>query len=216
MGIGGLQQGTASGDVHAFAARVQAWPGESSHFEVNEEGDVILHCVRHHGGTPVKANLCGVDSSGNGSIFIPDPGTEVMLGSDSGDFEGELYLLGCYPTGRPPDGLVSGKLFLINTNIELRSTTTTILGNAISAGGPGSLPTIIAPPFLGALQTVMEGMTTVLAAINSYAVAIKAIADPMNSATPTLTTALTTTWTGVLSTFEGLFEEFQTTILTVK
>jgi hypothetical protein len=110
------------GQIHTMAARVEAWDGEPSHFEVNEEGDVIIHCKLHRGGTPVKANLGPLCAArGAGVWLIPDAGTEVLLGSDHGDFEGELYLLAMHPTGQNPGGLAPGKVLVIGDAVEVRS-----------------------------------------------------------------------------------------------
>lgn len=111
-----------AGLVHVGAARVEAWDGETEHHEVNEEGDVVVHCKMHSGGTPVKANLGPMAGSrGAGVWLIPDAGTEVVVASDNGNFEGELYLIAMHPTGNVPAGLVPGKVLVIGTSVEVRT-----------------------------------------------------------------------------------------------
>lgn len=211
MGISGLKQATDSGDVHAFAARVQAWPGETNHYETNEEGDIIVHCIRHHGGTPIKANLGGVDASGNGSISIPDPGTEVMIGSDSGDFEGELYLMERYPTGKAPDGLVPGTRLIISPTVEIRSTTANVIGDTVNIGAAlGAQPIPKGLTQNTALSSFVTGMNTFVIGVAALGVALNAASVPTGPyPDPDLVTAcatfatLCTTFEGVLAAFTG-------------
>lgn len=112
----------ADGKVHVAAARVEAWDGEAQHYETNEEGDIVVHCKMHDAGTPLKANLGPMAGSrGAGVWLIPDAGTEVVVASNNGDFEGELYLIGMHPSGSSPANLTPGKVLVIGTTVEVRS-----------------------------------------------------------------------------------------------
>ena len=114
--------------VHVAGGVVAVLDGDTSHYYVNEEGDVIVSCLMHQGGGPRRANMAAlVGARGQGVWVIPDPGVEVMIGFDQGDEEGEAYLIACFPSGRSPAGLVPGKVFVIGMEIEARSANGTAL-----------------------------------------------------------------------------------------
>ncbi len=105
------------------AARVEVLKGQSSHFEVNEEGDLIVSCITLLHGVPIWANLDTLagGADGSGVWFIPDPGTEVKIGFDHGDFEGEAYILMRGSAGKAPQGLTSGTVFILGANVQIRT-----------------------------------------------------------------------------------------------
>lgn len=105
------------------AARVEVLGGQASHFEVNAEGDLIVSCITLLHGVPIWANLDTLagGSDGSGVWFIPDPGTEVKIGFDHGDFEGEAYILMRGSAGRAPQGLTSGTVFILGNNVQIRT-----------------------------------------------------------------------------------------------
>lgn len=123
-----LRHYVQSGDVWTCAARVEAWDnaeldtdGTPLHYETNEEGDVVIHCKLHRGGTSVKANMGPIAGGrGAGIWIIPDVGTEVMIASDHGDFEGELYLIGMFPTGKSVP-TKPGQVLIIGMDIQART-----------------------------------------------------------------------------------------------
>lgn len=105
------------------AASVTVLDGQSSHFEVNDEGDVIVSCVTHLHAVPIWANLDSLagGSDGSGVWHIPDPGTEVKIGFDHGDFEGEAYILMRGSGGKAPQGLGPGIVFVLGSNVQIRT-----------------------------------------------------------------------------------------------
>lgn len=120
MSLAALREAMDMGEVHTTAARVIVRPGETSHFTTNAEGDIIVSCLTLHGEMPIWANLGGGSALGYGVWWVPDPGTEVMLASNDGDIEGEVYIVGTYSSGHAPQGLASGKIFLLGLDIEAR------------------------------------------------------------------------------------------------
>lgn len=108
--------------VAAVAARVAKLDGHPDVFDVNEEGDVIVSCLTLNHEVPIWANLDTLaGSSGHGVWFIPDEGTEVMIGFDDGDFEGEAYIIGRTSSGNAPEGLAPGKVFVLGVEVQVRS-----------------------------------------------------------------------------------------------
>ena len=111
------------GKVWTVSARVEVLDGQTSHFEVNAEGDLIVSCVTLLHGVSIWANLDTLagGSDGSGVWHIPDPGTEVSLQFDHGDFEGEAHIVARTSGGKAPAGLSAGKVFVLGTSVEVRS-----------------------------------------------------------------------------------------------
>lgn len=119
MSYRGLRDLAKDGDLFTFAATVELHENETTHYFVNEEGDIVVSVVAHNG-MPAHANLGAlVGSRGQGVWCIPELGTEVLIGTDRGDVEGECYLIGAF--GAPPEGLAPGKVLIIGLEIEARS-----------------------------------------------------------------------------------------------
>jgi hypothetical protein len=131
-GLRHLRAALHSGDLHTMAASVQVLPQQTQHYDINEEGDLIISCELHSGQTPVWANASILMGGlGNGIFRIPEVGTEVMLCSDAGEFEGELYLVACFPTGQTPSNLAPGMLMVISNQVLIQKV----------GGTPAALPT---------------------------------------------------------------------------
>ncbi len=109
------RDGFARDLVQAAICRVEVHEGESSHFEVTEEGYVVMSLVTHQHGVPCKGVL-----RGGPAWEIPQVGTEgVVLAdgfSDDG-FEGELWFL---PFAKGPAGLAPGVVFVLGSTVEVR------------------------------------------------------------------------------------------------
>lgn len=123
MSLSALRAALMDDRVHTVAGRTAVFDGEAEHFRTNDDGNVVVSCVTHNGEMPVWANLGPMaGAAGNGVWWIPDVGTEVMLASDGGDIEGEVYLVACFPTGaQAPSGLAPGKVLVIGSEVEVRS-----------------------------------------------------------------------------------------------
>lgn len=113
--------------IHVAAGRVVHPAGEAAHFYVNEERQVVVHVELHQHGTPVRANL----SNHPGVWTVPDVDTEVLVGSDNGDFEGELYIVGTFPITNRQHAEVPASLGSQVFNVV-------VTGDANIVVGPGS------------------------------------------------------------------------------
>ena len=97
-------------------ARVALHDGETSHHYVTEEGHVAITVKTHKHGVPVDAVLPGGADAGTGPWWIPEIGTEVMIGFD-GDFEDDAFVLNIYGS-KPPTQMAEGKLVMVGTEIH--------------------------------------------------------------------------------------------------
>jgi hypothetical protein len=108
--------------VPAIAARIALHAGETTHYRVNEEGDLVVSVLTLNHEVPIWANLDTLaGSSGHGVWFIPDLDTEVIITFDNGDYEGEAYIAMRTSGGRAPAGLASGKVFVLRLDVQVRS-----------------------------------------------------------------------------------------------
>lgn len=105
--------------VWCIAARVEAHEGEEDHFEVNAEGQITLSVVTLRHGVPINVILGGGDVNKKGVWFIPAVGTEVIVGFDDGEFEGDGYVVGIH--GRSPGGIDATKVLIIGPAVEVRA-----------------------------------------------------------------------------------------------
>lgn len=164
------------------AARVEVIDGEEQHFRYGAEGDidVSVRTVVHDG--PIWAHLDSLagGADGSGVWHIPDPGTEVMVCFDQGDYEGEAHIVSRTSGGRAPQGLGPGIIFII--------------GNDVRAMSPGGSPKSVAfqdsvdnlrkyvrdqlSATSGHTHVVVGGATTTIAAAADGAGALSAPTNP--------------------------------------
>lgn len=122
MGFAHLKELLRDEREWVVSARVAVLDGQSSHFEVNAEGDLIVSCLTLLHAVPIWANLDSLagGSDGSGVWHIPDPDTEVMIGFDHGEFEGEAHIISRTSGGKAPAGLAAGTVFILGANVEIR------------------------------------------------------------------------------------------------
>lgn len=138
MGTASIRKFFADDGIHTMAGTVVRPDGEDSHFFVNDEKNVVVHVQTNHHAAIVQANL----SNGPGVWSIPDVGTEVLIASDMGNYEGELYVVGHYGTtnvsnAEAPTGLSSQQHNVFVTgdiNLIVGAGSTIRLASSISSG----------------------------------------------------------------------------------
>lgn len=223
------KSGSRSADLSEFLAAVRAglpgaelrygvvtqFPGESSHFEIdNDDGQVLVQVLLMPEATPILALLaCSAGGPGTGLFKNPAVGTEVIVGVPAGDLEADAVILTCLPSGtvpseldattmvlKNPDGsirIISGGTevkILHDGNIEL----TTASGHIVSLNGSTD------EAILGTTYRSNEEIlnTELIAQFNAAA------ADPVFSLLcPTAAAAMTAIATA-LSTFEGTASQY--------
>jgi hypothetical protein len=188
--------------IWCVAARVERHDGESSHYFITDEGHIAISCKSQVHGTPITALLSGGSDDASGYWKIPTEGTEVFIGFDMGEYEGDAFIISVHGNA-PPSGINPSKTYLTGDNV--------ILGEE-----SGSEPTIMGNTYRSAEDVLIAAMSTAFAAINTYAVGIKPTADPSNLFTPALTLALVTTWTDAVAAFTTPESTYLTTKVVVK
>lgn len=142
MAMSSMRDALRDERVPAVAARVAVHDGETSHFTVNDEGDLIVSVVTAGAGVPLWANLHGVDKAGHGQIWIPAVGTEVIVIFDDGNFEGEAYIAASYPSGSARTSWEPGTLYLVADKVSV-----TAHDVRISDGSGGEQPLVTKAEF---------------------------------------------------------------------
>jgi hypothetical protein len=206
-----LRKYLADDEIHTIAARVEQPEDGSPHFYVNDENNVIIHARTLHHDIPVEANW----SMPPGQWSVPEIGTEVLLASDFGKFEGELYVTGHYSSTKTQ----------IPLNLSPQSYHVVVTGDAEVVVGAGSKiklrssdvteKTMKGETYRSAEDVLLTALNTMLIALNAYAVAIQGIADPTSVATPVLSTAIGVMETAI-ATFKGSGTTYLTTVVEVE
>jgi uncharacterized protein involved in type VI secretion and phage assembly len=99
-------------------AVVAVHEGESTHWRVNDDGDLEVDVVTHQHAVPVTAVMGAlVGGAGKGVWMIPPLGTEVLVAFMEGDYEGDACVVGVLPTGQTPSGLTEGRVLVIGTEV---------------------------------------------------------------------------------------------------
>ena len=128
MGTSNLRKFFADDKIHTVAARVVRFSGEASHFFTNEEKNIVVSVETHHHGMPMWANL----NNTNGVWTVPPIGTEVLLASDMGDIEGEVYIIGTY-------GITNTQNIEAPTDVNSRNYTVIVDGNVSLTSASGDI-----------------------------------------------------------------------------
>jgi hypothetical protein len=147
--------------------RVDAERG--SHYLTNEDGDLEVHVEiqGHEAGlwclwSPLVAG------AGWGVWFIPNEGTEVIVGFPDGDFSGDPVLLGCMPTGGIPGDLAEGRLLVTGPEVLVKGDAVTVQGGSVSveaAGNPQTEPAYKAETHDALMQAFFSGNATLSAGV---------------------------------------------------
>lgn len=127
MGTANIRKHFADDNVHTCVGRVALHDGDERHYFVNTERNLCVSVEIQQRGTPVWANM----SNTPGVWTIPDIGDEVIIVSDNGEFEGELYLVGVISR--------TDKLnMLAPENLAPRTFNVVVTGDANIVVGPGA------------------------------------------------------------------------------
>lgn len=106
--------------VHAIVSKPA---DKSSHWDVITQPDgqkqLLVHVITKGSHTPLWCHAQGGTRTGRGSWSIPDVKTEVIVGFDDGEFEGDGFI--CGEVGRLADSLGENQTLILDALIELRS-----------------------------------------------------------------------------------------------
>jgi hypothetical protein len=103
--------------IWTIAARVEKHKNDSEHYEMTDEGHMVVSVITLRHGVPIKAILNGGGNNGHGVWFIPPIGTEVVVNFDDGQFEGDAYIVGIH--GHAPSALEPGKVLIRGDVVNL-------------------------------------------------------------------------------------------------
>lgn len=159
--------------VWCVAATVQLHDGEVEFFKKQSNGQLMISVVTNQHAVPMWATYKGGDIIGRGIWAIPGIGTEVFVGFDQGDFEGDAFIVA--PFGSAPDALTANITLVIDDTVEIRSV----------GGSANKLPTLAD---FNALRTAFDGHTHIYSA-GPTAGAVTAVPVPL-STPPTGTVVL--------------------------
>jgi hypothetical protein len=101
------------------AAVVRVFDGQSSHWDRATEGHLLVSVETIKHGIKIWAIMKGGGNDGTGCWFIPSVGTEVMLGFDRGEVEGDVWIESV--NGKAPSALTDNLTLLIGGSIQARS-----------------------------------------------------------------------------------------------
>lgn len=110
---------TAGADiVPSVKATVALHEGETSHWEVNADGDLQVTVVAHDYGTPITALLGAiVGGAGKGVWMVPPLDTEVLVAFPGGDYEADGVIVGVLSTGSVPGALDDGNVVIVGAPV---------------------------------------------------------------------------------------------------
>lgn len=148
MGTANLRHHFADDRLHVVAGSIKLINGESSHFFVNDEKNVVVSVILHNHAVPVWANLHNTP----GVWVIPDLDTEVLVASNNGDFEGELYVVGLFPPTNTQNAEIPEGLGPKTFNVV-------VTGDANIVVGPGSKISLISDTTVEAASSVGAGVS---------------------------------------------------------
>jgi hypothetical protein len=102
-----------------ISAIVRVLENETQHWSRSAEGVMLVSVETTGHGIGLWVMLGGGDDAGTGVWMIPAVGTEVVVGFDDGDFEGNGRLIAIH--GHAPVGMMPNVTLVLGASIEARS-----------------------------------------------------------------------------------------------
>lgn len=97
-----LRRLLGGGEVACALGKVEREEGEPAHWEVNDDGDLMVSVVLHQHSQPLWCVVGAlVGAAGRGIWAIPPEGAEVLVAFDGG-IEGDGVVVGVMPSGETP------------------------------------------------------------------------------------------------------------------
>jgi len=106
--------------ISMLIARVVVPAGESKHWFETKEGHIALSVKTHRYGLQINALLTTMCGSARGVWAIPDVDTEVIVGFDEGDVEGDVFVLGI-AGHKPPTQITDSDVRLVLIGDEIHA-----------------------------------------------------------------------------------------------
>jgi type VI secretion system (T6SS) baseplate-like injector VgrG len=171
--------------VWCVLARVAVHEGESTHFEVNDDGDLEVTVLTHQHEVAIRALLgAGVAGKGRGTWAVPDVGTEVMLAFADGEFEGDAVVVAVLPSRDTPASVTAGRTLIKDADIRGEGgTVITLSAPEVRIGGDAPVePTIKGTTYRSAEDTMLTVLGALTLALNTVHGGAGAYPDPTTAA----------------------------------
>lgn len=104
--------------AHVVLAQVVVRDGETAQWYKTAEGHIAVTCKTHRHGSPIDAILPTLLGNSKGIFGIPETGTEVAIGFDGGDFEGDAFVLAVYG-GVIPSSMDDAKIIIVGDEVHV-------------------------------------------------------------------------------------------------
>lgn len=131
-----LRELAATGGMWCALGLVALDEGHNEHWEVNDDGELMVSVELHNHGRIVWAQAGPDGDPANGDWSIPDPDTEVLVGFADGEVEGEAVIVRTLSGGQVPAGLIPGRRIVKSDDLRLVEGTADenlVLGQQIKA-----------------------------------------------------------------------------------
>jgi len=115
-GVGGGQGGGAAGGDFVQTGVIRKEEGEAQHWEVNEDGDLMVSVTMDHHQVPVWALFAPLVGGTNLGVWvIPPEGTEVVVAFPDDDFSGDAVVVGCL--AHTPSDLTAARVLVMGAEV---------------------------------------------------------------------------------------------------
>jgi hypothetical protein len=198
--------------IWCVAAHVALHKGEERHWFIGKEGQMLVSVLTNQHGSEIWAILDGGGRSGRGYWEVPAPGTELLIGFDHGEYEGEAYIVGMH--GRCPTDLTDEKTIVVGDDIIVR----TMTGERVELKS-GSIEISADLAYLGGITGSEKTFKaeSVVSAWDDFIVALIACLDAIAAATiPVTQPAVETTFQPLADDFSAALHDALTTNARVK
>jgi hypothetical protein len=92
--------------------------GETTHWRVNEDGELEVQVTLDNGLIPVRALWAPLVGGANRGVWlVPAEGTEVVVALPGGDVEGDPVVVGCLGTGTAPADLTASRVLIMGAEV---------------------------------------------------------------------------------------------------
>lgn len=175
MSFDGLRDLLKDDRLWTVGGLVAVHPGETSHWEINPDGDVEVTVLTHNGKVPVRAILGGMGPA----WYVPDVGTEMVVHFHDGDFEGTAVAYVMRDGAAPSD--LSGGVVVVRAGTKVH----VVAPNVTIDDGSGGAAAVATKADVVALRNFVAGHDHPFAGTDSATDTFAGTTGGPNGVTPT-------------------------------